>query len=95
MAEVVVKQVSDLQSQGADIVAEAKKRHVELRRYGNTVAYVISPEEHKRLQQLEEAAERAYWGFIIARGLKSLQEGRVTTWDAATDQRLRARYFGT
>lgn len=95
MAGVVVKQVSDLQSQGADIVAEARRHHVELRRYGDTVAYVISPEEHARLQQLEEAAQRAYWGFVIARGLTSLAEGRITTWDEATDERLRARFFGT
>lgn len=89
------RQVSDLQSKGADIVAEAKKHPVELRRYNETVAYVVSPERHARLQQLEEAAQRAYWGFVIARGLKSLEEGRVTVWDEATDRRLRAMFFGT
>ena len=94
MAEVVVRQVSDLQSRGAEIVAEVKKHPVELRRYSETVAFVVSPEAHARLRQLEEAAQRAYWGFIIARGLRSLEEGRVTTWDEATDQRLRARFFG-
>ncbi|MDO8562784.1 MAG: hypothetical protein Q7S25_02960 [Candidatus Limnocylindria bacterium] len=92
---VAIRQVSDLQSKGADIVAEAKKHPVELRRYSETVAYVVSPERHARLQQLEEAARRALWGFVIARGLKSLEEGRVTVWDEATDRRLRAQLLGT
>ncbi|HEX9270472.1 MAG TPA: hypothetical protein VF998_11570 [Candidatus Limnocylindria bacterium] len=91
----MVRPVSDLRSDGANIVAEAKKHPVELRRYGETVAFVVSPEQHARLQQLEEAARRAYWGFVIARGLNSLEEGRVAVWDEATDQRLRARFFGT
>lgn len=92
---MAVRQVSDLQSRGADIVAEARKHPVELRRYSETVAYVVSPERHARLQQLEEAAQRALWGFVIARGLKSLEEGRVVTWDEETDRRIRDRIFGT
>ena len=96
MAEAVaIRQVSDLQAKGADIVAEARKHPIELRRYSETVAFLVSPERHARLQQLEEAARNALWGFIIARGLKSLEEGRVTVWDAATDERLRAQLFGT
>lgn len=89
-----VRQVSDLQSKGADIVAEAKNRPVELRRYSETVAYVVSPEQHERYRELEEAARRALWGFAIARGLKSLEEGRVTPWDDATAARLRERFPG-
>lgn len=89
-----VRQVSDLQSNGADVIAEAKKHPVELRRYSETVAYVVSPERHERYQQLEEAAQRALWGFVIARGLKSLEEGRVTVWDEATAARLRAMFPG-
>lgn len=92
--EVAVRQVSELQSRGPDIVAEAKKRPVELRRYSKTVAYVVSPERHARLRQLEEAAQRALWGFLIARGLKSLEEGRVTVWDEETARRLRAQFLG-
>lgn len=96
MAEAVaVRQVSELQSSGAEIVAEAKERDVELRRYGETVAYVVSPESHARAKQLEEAERRAYWGFVIARGLKSLGEGRVATWDEETDRRIQDRIFGT
>lgn len=91
---VAVRQVSELQSSGAEIVAEAKERDVELRRYGETVAYVVSPESHARAKQLEEAEQRAYWGFVIARGLKSLEKGRVTVWDEATDRRLRETLFG-
>lgn len=49
MAEdVAIRQVGDLRSKGADIVAEAKKHPVELRRYSETVAYVVSPEQHQR-----------------------------------------------
>lgn len=90
-----VRQVSDLQTDGANIVAEARKHPVELRRYGETVAYLISPEQHARAKQLEEAERRAYWGFVIARGLKSFEEGRVSTWDEETDRRIRERISGT
>jgi len=90
--DVAIRQVSDLQSKGADIVAEAKKHPVELRRYSETVAYVISPEQHKRSTQLDEAAQRALWAFAIQRALKSLEEGRVTVWDEATADRLRAMF---
>jgi hypothetical protein len=96
MAEAAaVRQVSELQSSGAEIVAQAKKGDVELRRYGETVAYVVSPASHTRAKQLEEAERRAYWGFVIARGLKSLEEGRVATWDEETDRRIQDRIFGT
>jgi hypothetical protein len=86
----MVRQVSELQSKGADIVAEANGRPVELRRYGD----VVSPEQHERYRELEEAARRALWAFAIARGLKSLGEGRVTPWDEATAARLRERFPG-
>lgn len=94
MAGAAVRQVSDLQSDGAKIVAEVKKHPIELRRYGETVAFVISPEDHARARQLEEAERRAYWGFVIARGLKSFEEGRVATWDEETDRRIRQRIAG-
>lgn len=93
MAEgVAVRQVSDLQSKGADIVAEARKHPIELRRYSETVAYVVSPEQHERYKQLEEAARRALWAFAIQRGRRSLEEGRVTVWDEAAAARLRAMF---
>ena len=93
MAEAVaIRQVSELQSKGADIVAEAKKHPVELRRYSETVAYVVSPKQHERYKQLEEAARRALWAFAIQRGLKSLEEGRVIVWDEAAAARLRAMF---
>ena len=96
MAEnVAIRQVSELQSKGSDIVAEAKKHPVELRRYSETVAYVVSPEQHQRSRQLEEAAQRALWAFAIQRGLKSLEEGRVTVWDEAAAARLRAMFPAT
>ena len=96
MAEdVAIRQVSDLQSKGPAIVAEARKHPVELRRYSETVAYVVSPEQHKRSRQLEEAAQRALWAFAIQRGLKSLEEGRVTAWDEAAAARLRAMFPAT
>lgn len=90
--DMAIRQVSDLQSKGPDIVAEAKKHPVELRRYSETVAYVISPEQHKRSRELDEAAQRALWAFAIQRGLTSLEEGRVTVWDEATAARLRGMF---
>ena len=90
--DVAIRQVSDLQSKAAAIVAEAKKHPVELRRYGETVAYMVSPEQHRRSRELDEAAQRALWAFAIQRGLKSLEQGRVTVWDAATAGRLRAMF---
>ncbi len=93
MAEdVAIRQVSELQSKGPDIVAEAKKHPVELRRYGDTVAFVISPQQHKRLTELEGAAQRALWAFAIQRGMRSLEEGRVIEWDAEAAERLRLMF---
>lgn len=95
MAEdVAIRQVSELQSNGPEILAEAKRHPIELRRYNQTVAYIVSPSEHQHAQQLKEAAERALWQFAIQRGLKSLSEGRVTVWDEAAAARLRAQFPG-
>ncbi len=90
--DVAVRQVSELQSKGPEIVAEVKQHAVELRRYGDTVAFVISPEQHRKFTQLEEAAQRALWAFGIQRGMKSLEEGRVISWNAAAAERLRAMF---
>ena len=87
-----VRQVSDLQSKGPDIVAEAKKHPVALRRYSETVAYLVSPEQHERYRQLEEAARRALWAFAIQRGLRNIEHGRFTVWDEAAAARLRAMF---
>lgn len=87
-----IRQVSDLQSKGADIVAEAKKHPVELRRYSETVAFVVSPEQHERYRQLEEAARRALWAFSIQRALRNIEQGRFTVWDEAAAARLQAMF---
>lgn len=92
---MAIRQVSELQSKGSDIVAETKKHPVELRRYRETLAYIVSPEQHRRSTQLEEAAQRALWAFSIQRGLKSLEEGRIVEWDAATADRLRVMFPAT
>lgn len=44
------------------------------------------------IEQLEEAARRALWAFAIQRGLKSLEERRVTVWDEAAAARRRAMF---
>jgi hypothetical protein len=90
--KAAVRHVSELQSKGPDLVAETRKHPVELHRYSETVAYLVSPEDFERARQLEEAAHRVVWTVAIQRGLKSLAEGRVTEWDATTAERLRARF---
>lgn len=95
MAEdAAIRQVSELQSKGPDILAEVKRHPVELRRYNQTVAYLVSPEAHRHALELEDAAERALWQLAIQRGLKDLAEGRVTVWDEASAARLRAQFPG-
>ncbi len=90
--DVAIRQVSDLQSKGPDILAEAKRHPVELRRYSETVAFVVSPEQHRRYRQLEEAARRALWAFSVQRALRNIEQGRFTPWDEAAAARLRAMF---
>lgn len=44
--------------------------------YGKTVAFLVSPEMHKRQEDLEQAANRALWAIDIQRGLHDLEAGR-------------------
>lgn len=43
--------------------------------------------------EANSSAEREYWAFVIARGLKSVEEGRASVWDDETDRRIRERIF--
>ena len=49
--------------------------------------FMSTPQE----QQRELLLGDTLWGALIARGLKSLEEGRVTLWDAATAERMREK----
>src|SRR6266542_4380524 len=74
--------VSELQTRAPDLVRHAQRKGaVPLTRYGKTVAYLVSPETHRRQAELQEAANRALWAIDIARGMRDLERGDVTEWD--------------
>lgn len=83
------RRISELQSAAPEVVGEAQRNGVvEITRYGHAVAYLISPEQRRRQEELEEAANRALWAIGIERALRDLREGRVVSWDeAAADLR--------
>lgn len=88
---VVVRQISELQTDAARVVAEAENASVEVRRYSKPVAYIEGVEQHREDLQLRAAFNRTLWGVDLARALRNVSEGKFKEWaDVAAD--LRARY---
>ena len=85
------RQISELQSDAAGVVAEAERGPVEIRRYSEPVAYIESVDQHRELQELDAALNRAIWALDLARAMGDVKEGNFERWEkvAAT---LRARY---
>ncbi len=84
------RSISELQRDAPEIVREASERgEVEITRYGETVAYVISPSERSRREKMDAAAERAIWAIDFQRAMKDLKEGAVIDWEEVIT-RLRA-----
>ncbi len=85
------RQISELQSDAAGVVAEAEQGPVEIRRYSEPVAYIESVNQHREHQELDAALNRAIWAVDLARAMGDVKEGNFERWEkvAAT---LRARY---
>jgi prevent-host-death family protein len=85
--------ISELQRDAPEIVREASERgEVAITRYGETVAYVISPEERERAQEIERALDRAIWAIDLKRAMEALKAGDVVDWEDAAAE-LRARFI--
>lgn len=84
------RSISELQREAPAIVRDASERgEVEITRYGEAVAYLVSPEERQRAQALEEAANRAMVAMEYKRAMEDWEAGHVLEWEEA-EARLRA-----
>lgn len=82
--------MSELQRDAPGIVQETTEYgEVEITRYGQPVAYLMSPAERQRRRALEDAAERAISAMDWERAMKAAEEGRVVDWQEVI-ARLRA-----
>ena len=90
---VVVRQISELQTDAARVVAEADKASVEIRRYSKPVAYIEGVEQHREDLELRAAFNRTLWGVDLARALRNVSEGKLKEWGEVAAV-LRARYPG-
>lgn len=85
--------ISELQRDAPEIVREASERgEVEITRYGETVAYVISPQERGRRHELERAMDRAIWAVDLKRAMEDWEAGKVVEWEEV-EARLRERFI--
>jgi len=76
------RSISELQRNAPGIVREAGERgEVEIRRYGETVAYVVSPEERERLQRFRRAWERVDVAMQYKRAMDDWEAGNVVPWE--------------
>lgn len=87
------RSVSELQREAPAIIKEASERgDVEITRYGDTVAYVVSPEAWRRAQAIEENAIRAQVALEYKRAFEDLETGNVVEWEqVAAELRAIAR----
>lgn len=85
--------ISELQRDAPEIVREASERgEVAITRYGETVAYVISPEERERAQEIERALNKAIWAIDFKRAMEDLEAGNVVEWEEV-EAELRRRFI--
>ncbi len=76
------RSISDLQRDAPGIVREASARgEVEITRYGEAVAYVVSPEERERLRRFKRAWERVDVAMQYKRAFEDLEAGNVVPWE--------------
>lgn len=81
-ATMPTRSITDLQRDAPGVVREAGERgEVEITRYGETMAYVISPEEHERLRRFRRAWERLDVALQYKRAMEDWEAGRVVPWE--------------
>lgn len=85
------RQISELQSDAAGVVAQTEQGPIEIRRYSEPVAYLESVEQHREHQELDAALDRAIWALDLARAMADLKAGKFKRWDQVSAT-LRARY---
>lgn len=86
------RSISELQRDAPGIVKEASKRgEVEITRYGETMAYVVSPHERDRLREAERALNRAIWAIDFKRAMEDWETGNIVEWDEF-ERKLRTRF---
>lgn len=90
---VRVRQMNELQTDAAGVVAQAEDGPVEIRRYSEPVAYIESVEQHREHQELDAALNRAIWALDVARALRNVSEGKFKRWGEVAAM-LKARYPG-
>lgn len=74
--------ISELQRDAPGIVREATEHgEVEIRRYGEAVAYVVSPKERERLQRFKRAWERLDVAMQYKRAMDDWEAGNVVPWE--------------
>ena len=86
-----VRRMSDLQTDAAGVVADAKRGPIEIRRYSEPVAYIESVAQHREHVALDAALNRAIWAVDIARAMRNVSEGKFKEWGEVAAM-LRARY---
>ena len=85
------RQISELQSDAAGVVAQAEQGPVEIRRYSEPVAYIESVDHHREHQELDAALNRAIWALDLARAMGDVKEGNFERWEKVAAE-LRTRY---
>lgn len=81
-----VYQMRDLQSRAPTVVRRTAAGAVEIRRFTETVAYLESPEEHRRHEALDRAAARALVAFDVERALRDAAADRTSEWDEVVER---------
>ena len=89
---VQVRQMGDLQTDAAGVVAQAEgsPRDPPLQRAGGVRRGV---EQHREHQELDAALNRAIWALDVTRALRNVSEGKVKRWGEVAAM-LKARYPG-
>lgn len=76
------RSISELQREAPEIVREASERgEVEITRYGEPVAYVVSPEGRRRAHILQRASDRAIVAIQYKRAMEDWETGNVVPWE--------------
>jgi len=87
------RSISELQRDAPGILREAGRRgEVEITRYGETLGYVISPEERHRLREADRALNKAIWAIDFKRAMEDWEAGNVVEWEEV-EAELRARFI--
>lgn len=84
------RSISELQRDAPGIVKEVTKHgEVEITRYGQTAAYLMSEEDRRRLRDTERALNRAIWARDLKRAMEDWRSGNVVPWEEVEAELIR------